>query len=202
LFNPSYPPSYPNPDCFAYLDVFLNFILISPSTLSLYFIYMVIKTSSSASSTDFSSSKSKLSASATKLTSMNSVIDQIKQADKRLDTILSKQALALKLERQSGIKKTQMVYGLAALLGIFVLYRFATTFVISVVLMAYPLMLSLEAVEGHDKTKDAHILSYWSILAIIQLTEAVFPFVRRVVPFYNLLKLALAVYLYLPQTKV
>lgn len=167
---------------------------------------MVIKSSTSAASSEsFTKSKSSSPSSAIpsiKYSSMNSVFEQIKQADKKLDTILSKQALALKLERKSGIKKTQMVYGLAALLGVFVLYRFATNFVISVVLLAYPLILSLEAVEGHDKTKDAHILSYWSIIAIIQLTESIFPFVRRAVPFYNLLKLALAVYLYLPQTKV
>lgn len=133
---------------------------------------------------------------------MNNVIDQIKKADKDFDTMLSKQALSLKLERQSGIKKTHMVYGLVALAVSILLYRLATNFVISFALLAYPLFLSLEAVESHDKAKDAHILSYWSIIAFVQLLEASFPFLRRVIPFYNLLKLTLAVYLYLPQTKV
>lgn len=133
---------------------------------------------------------------------MNNVIDQIKKADKDLDAVLSKQPFILKLERQSGIKKTQMVYGLAALAGFFLLYRLATSFVISIVLLAYPLVLSLEAVESHDKAKDAHILAYWSIIAFVQLVESILPFIRRYIPFYNLLKLTLAVYLYLPQTKV
>lgn len=134
--------------------------------------------------------------------SMNNVIDQIKKADKDFDTMLSKQAFTLKLERQSGIKKTHMVYGLVALAGSLLLYRLATNFVISFALLAYPLFLSLEAVESHDKAKDAHILSYWSIIAFVQLLEASFPFLRRIIPFYNILKLTLAVYLYLPQTKV
>jgi hypothetical protein len=133
---------------------------------------------------------------------MNNVIDQIKKADKDFDTILSKQAFTLKIERKSGIKKTHMVYGLVGIAGLLLLFRFATNFVISFALLAYPLFLSLEAVESHDKAKDAHILSYWSIIAFIQLLEASFPFLRRVIPFYNLLKLTLAVYLYLPQTKV
>lgn len=133
---------------------------------------------------------------------MNNLFDQVKKADKDLDSVLSKQPFILKLERQSGIKKTQMVYGLAALAGIFLLYRLATNFVITVVLLAYPFALSLEAVESHDKAKDAHILSYWSILAALQMIEATFPFIRQYIPFYNLLKLSLAVYLYLPQTKV
>lgn len=133
---------------------------------------------------------------------MNNLIDQIKKADKDFDTMLSKQSFTLKLERQSGIKKTHMVYGLVALAGSILLYRLATSFVISFALLAYPLFLSLEAVESHDKAKDAHILSYWSAIAFIQLLEASFPFLRRVVPFYNILKLTLAVYLYLPQTKV
>lgn len=95
-----------------------------------------------------------------------------------------------------------MVYSLAALIGFLILYRLASNFVVAVVLFAYPLILSLEAVESHDKTKDALILSYWSAIAVIQLTEALLPFIRRFVPFYNLLKIVLAVYLYLPQTKV
>lgn len=148
-----------------------------------------------------SSSKSTKSPS-TSPVSMNNLIDQIKKADKDLDTALSKQPFILKLERQSGIKKTQMVYGLAALVGFLLLYRLATSLVISIVLLAYPLILSLEAVESHDKAKDAHILAYWSIISFIQLTESILPFLRRYIPFYNLLKLSLAVYLYLPQTKV
>ena len=134
--------------------------------------------------------------------SMNNFIDQIRKADKDLDTVLSKQPIILKLERQSGIKKTQMVYGLAALAVFFLLYRFATNFVVSMVLLAYPMFMSLEAVESHDKTKDAHILSYWSVIALVQLIEVIFPFIRRYIPFYNLLKLTFAVYLYLPQSKV
>lgn len=133
---------------------------------------------------------------------MNNLIAQLKKADKDLDTMLSKQPIILKLERQSGIKKTQMAYGIAAFSVFCLLYRFATSFVISMALLAYPMIMSLEAVESHDKTKDAHILSYWSVIAIIQMVEAVFPFVRRVVPFYNIIKLTFAVYMYLPQTKV
>lgn len=168
---------------------------------------MVTKSASSntasASSESLKKSTSKTTATfSPKQLSMNNVIDQVKKADKDFDTMLSKQAFILKLERQSGIKKTNMVYGLVALAASLLLYRFATNFVISVVLLAYPLILSLEAVESHDKAKDAHILSYWSIIAFVQLLEAVFPFLRRIIPFYNLLKLTLAVYLYLPQTKV
>lgn len=167
---------------------------------------MVTKSTSSASASASTESMKKSSTKSSTFSanqiSMNNLFDQIKKADKDLDTALSKQAVILKLERQSGIKKTHMVYGLAALAAFFLLYRFATSFVVSIVLFAYPMFLSLEAVESHDKTKDAHILSYWSVVAMIQLIEAVFPFVRRYIPFYNLLKLTVSVYLYLPQTKV
>ena len=134
--------------------------------------------------------------------SMNNLIDKIKKADKDLDTILSKQPIILKLERQSGIKKTQMVYGLVALVKLCLLYYFVTSLVVAMVLFAYPMIMSLEAVESHDKMKDAHLLSYWSVIALVQMIEAIFPFIRLYIPFYNLLKLTLAVYMYLPQTKV
>lgn len=134
--------------------------------------------------------------------SMNNFLNQIKKADKDLDSILSKQPIVLKLERQSGIKKTQMIYSLISLSIFFLLYRFATNFVMTMALLAYPMLLSLEAVESHDKTKDAHILSYWSVIALVKMIESVFPFIVRIVPFYNLLKLIFAVYMYLPQTKV
>lgn len=171
---------------------------------------MVTKSASSASASNSNSASAetlkktsfKSSSSAFNQLSMNNLLDQIKKADKDLDSTLAKHAFILKLERQSGIKKTHMVYGLAALVKFFLLYRFATTFVVSFVLFAYPMFLSLEAVESHDKAKDAHILSYWSIIALVQLIEAAFPFIRRYIPFYNLLKLTLSVYLYLPQTKV
>lgn len=162
---------------------------------------MVVKSVSSNSTSDSSESSKKISTSSASF-SMNNVIDKIKKADKDLDTMLSKQAFVLKLERQSGVKKTHMIYGLAALAGSLILYRLATNFVMSVVLLAYPLILSLEAVESHDKAKDAHILAYWSIISFIQLLEVILPFLRRIIPFYNLLKLTLAVYLYLPETKV
>ena len=95
-----------------------------------------------------------------------------------------------------------MVYSFAASIVFLILYRLASSFVVSMALFAYPLVLSLEAVESHDKTKDAQILSYWSTIALIQLTEALLPFIREYVPLYDLLKIAVAVYLYLPQTKV
>lgn len=170
---------------------------------------MVTKSTSSASVSNTSNTNNLKSTKSTAASSfkiqdisMNNLINQIKKADKDLDTILSKQPIILKLERQSGIKKTQMVYGLAALAVFFLLYRFATSFVVAMVLLAYPMFMSLEAVESHDKAKDAHILSYWSVIALVQMTEAVFPFIRRFVPFYNILKLIFAVYMYLPQTKV
>lgn len=151
-----------------------------------------IKSTSSASSTSTSSPK----------VNMNNIINLVKKADKDLDNVLSKQAIVLKLERQSGIKKTVMVYSLAASIVFLILYRLASNFVVSVALFAYPLILSLEAVESHDKTKDAQILAYWSTIALIQLSEALLPFIREYVPLYDLLKIAVAVYLYLPQTKV
>ena len=171
---------------------------------------MVTKSASASSSIPSTSSADLLKKSSAteypsfsvKQFSMNNVLDQIKKADKDLDTLLSKQTAILKLERQSGIKKTHMVYAINALAVFFLLYYFATTFVVSIVLFAYPMFLSLEAVESHDKAKDAQILSYWSIIALIQLIEATLPFIRRYIPFYNLLKLTLSVYLYLPQTTV
>lgn len=130
------------------------------------------------------------------------MLDKIAKADKDLDALLAKQPLILKLERQSGIKKTHMVYGLAAAIFFVLLFQVATGLVLSLVLFGYPLVMSLEAVESHDKAKDAHILSYWAVIATLQLTEVLLPFVKSHVPFYALLKLVLAVWMYLPQTKV
>ena len=169
---------------------------------------MVTKSESASKSTETFANKSNINKTAKSANfsvtqiSMDNIIEHIKKADRNLDSKLSKQPFALKLERQSGIKKTHMVYTLVAAIVFLTLYRFATNFVISMVLLAYPLILSLEAVESHNKAKDAHILSYWSVIALVQLIESIIPFVRRYIPLYNILKMTFAVYLYLPQTKV
>lgn len=129
------------------------------------------------------------------------MIQKLHNIDSDLDRMLSKQPAILQLERQSGLKKTHLVYGLVGLLVFFLLYRLAPDFVLSLVLFTYPLILSLKAVEAHDKTKDAHILAYWSVVASIQLSEVLLPFVSAHIPFYRLLKLVLAVWMFLPQTK-
>jgi hypothetical protein len=130
------------------------------------------------------------------------MVEQVLHLDKELDKILGKQPIALQLERQSGLKKTHLVYATAGLLFSTVLYRFAPEFVLAIVLFAYPLVQTLEAVESHDKAKDAHILAYWSVVASLHLSETLLPFVRSHVPFYRLLKLLLCVWMFLPQTKV
>lgn len=130
------------------------------------------------------------------------MLEKVKQADKDLDQLLARQPIILKLERQSGIKKTHMVYGLGAVLAFFLLFKVATGLVLSLVLFGYPLIMSLEAVESHDKAKDAHILSYWSVIAVLHLSEVLLPFIKSHIPFYQFLKLFFAVWMYLPQTKV
>lgn len=130
------------------------------------------------------------------------MLDKIKKADQDLDALLAKQPFILKLERQSGVKKTHMVYGLAGVLVFFLLFQVATGLVLSLALFGYPLLLTLEAVEGHDKAKDAHILSYWAVIATLHLMEVLLPFTKKYIPFYAFLKLTLAVWMYLPQTKV
>ncbi len=133
---------------------------------------------------------------------VSAMFDKIRKVDRDLDALLSKQPLILKLERQSGLKKTHLVYGLAALIFFFLLFQVATDLVLSLVLFGYPLVLSLEAVESHDKAKDAHILSYWAVISSLNLSETLLPFIKNYIPFYALLKLVLAVWMYLPQTKV
>lgn len=130
------------------------------------------------------------------------MIDHIKKADKDLDSVLAKQPVFLKLERQTGLKKTHLVYTVVAALSFVLLYQVATEPVVALALFAYPLFLSLEAVESHDKAKDAHILSYWSVLAALQLLEVLVPFLFQYIPFYQLAKIVLAAWMYLPQTKV
>jgi hypothetical protein len=136
--------------------------------------------------------------------SVNTVmmLEKVKKVDKDLDNLLSSQPIIIKLERQSGIKKTHMVYGLVGVILFFLLFQVATVLVLSLALFGYPLIVSLEAVESHDKAKDAHILSYWSVIATLQLSEVLLPFIKTHIPFYALAKLVFAVWMYLPQTKV
>lgn len=162
---------------------------------------MAISTQKSTQSTTTTTSL-KQQSSSKQPTPVVAMLEKVKQADKDLDQLLARQPIILKLERQSGIKKTHMVYGLGAVLVFFLLFKVATGLVLSLVLFAYPLIMSLEAVESHDKAKDAHILSYWSVIAVLHLSEVLLPFIKSHIPFYQFLKLFFAVWMYLPQTKV
>jgi hypothetical protein len=130
------------------------------------------------------------------------VNSQLSCMDERLDRELSKHAVFLQAERRTGIRKTRLVYlTVAGLVGFFVL-KWAADVVLALVAFVYPAVKTVTAIERGDKKEDAHWLVYWVVLAfwstVESLTGELFP---AIIPMYAVIKLAICIWLFSPQTR-
>lgn len=131
------------------------------------------------------------------------MMDLAKTYERQLDRALSRYPLALQLERQTGINKVHLVVlaVLSVILGL--LYRFFTATFVALVLFVYPAVSTIHAIDKHDKSLDVHWLTYWlSTMTLLTVESLVgHQVLPSRIPFYGLMKIALAVWMFLPRTR-
>lgn len=130
------------------------------------------------------------------------VKEQLVAAERTLDRELSKHPVFLRLERATGQKKTTLVGLAVASIVTFFLLRMAADILLAVVAFAYPAIMTVTAIEKHDKAEDTHWLSYWLVLAFWSMMESLTGgLFSNMIPMYSVVKLAICVWLFLPQTR-
>lgn len=131
------------------------------------------------------------------------MMDLAKTYERQLDRALSHYPVALQLERQTGINKVHLVALsiLSIILGL--LYRFFTTTFVALTLFVYPAVSTIHAIDKHDKSLDVHWLTYWLSTMMLLTFESLLghQMLPAKIPFYGLIKIALAVWMFLPRTR-
>jgi receptor expression-enhancing protein 5/6 len=132
----------------------------------------------------------------------DTIKEQLLAVERTLDRELSKHPIFLRLERSTGVKKTHAVgLFLAAVLFLFAL-RIASNIILALVAFLYPAMMTVTAIERHDKSEDTHWLAYWLVLAGWSTIESLTgELLVSIIPLYAVVKLAICVWLFMPQTR-
>jgi len=107
------------------------------------------------------------------------------------------------LEAVHPLLKQAYVVGGAALLPLLLVFYILGGFKLMVNLSGfiYPAYKSLQAISNNDLEEDKQWLTYWVVYGTFSILESVMSFVTEMIPYYNVFKLAMFIYLYHHSTK-
>lgn len=118
----------------------------------------------------------------------------------QLDEKLSAIPFLVDFETKTKIPKTHIVLGGAGSIVLIGLLNVWGRLLSSIIGFAYPAYRSFQAVETDDKADDTQWLIYWTVYGFFSLVEFFSDTLLEWLPLYYLIKVAILLYLYLPQT--
>src|SRR5689334_14142091 len=120
------------------------------------------------------------------------VVDQFLSLERTADRELSKYPVFLQIERQTGLRKTTIVgLALASIFSILLIWTASNLFLVLTVI-CYPTLMTVAAMEAHDKAEDTQWLAYWLMVAVWTGIESITGnALGHIIPFYPILKLAI-----------
>lgn len=107
------------------------------------------------------------------------------------------------LEAVHPLLKQAYVVGGVALLPLLLVFYILGGFKLMVNLSGfiYPAYKSLQAISSNDLEEDKQWLTYWVVYGTFSILESGMSFLTAVIPYYNVFKLAMFIYLYHHSTK-
>ncbi|GES66914.1 protein yop1 [Aspergillus terreus] len=127
---------------------------------------------------------------------MASVQDRAQHAIAQLDKELSKYPVLNNLERQSSVPKVYVVLGLVGIYFFLVFFNIAGEFLVNLAGFIIPAYYSLNALFTAGTADDTQ---YWVVYALFTVLESAIS-APYWFPFYYIFKLALVLWMALPQT--
>uniref|UniRef100_A0AC34FFV1 Receptor expression-enhancing protein n=1 Tax=Panagrolaimus sp. ES5 TaxID=591445 RepID=A0AC34FFV1_9BILA len=106
-----------------------------------------------------------------------------------------------KIEASCGIKREQLVYGGAAILGLYLIFGSFAQLICNLIGFAYPAYASVKAVRTENKDDDTQWLIYWCVFSCFSIADFFACFIMSYIPIYWIAKVIFLLYLALPQTK-
>jgi receptor expression-enhancing protein 5/6 len=128
-------------------------------------------------------------------------MDKLILYEAHLDERLSKLPYITELEKRTGIKKTYMAAGVAAIMTIMLIFNYAGSLLASLLGFVYPAYASFKAIESKTKVDDTHWLTYWVVFSTFHITETFAGIFIQWLPYYYLLKTLALIWLYHPATR-
>lgn len=99
-----------------------------------------------------------------------------------------------------GVKPAHLGLGLSAVLLIFILLGYLTSWIAFLVGFLYPAYRSFKALESKGDDDDKQWLTYWVVFSTFNVFDKPVNFIFSWVPFFSLVKIAFYVYLFHPDT--
>ncbi|KAF7724143.1 ER membrane protein DP1/Yop1 [Apophysomyces ossiformis] len=155
-----------------------------------------------------------MSTGSSNLYSVDGIQCRVKDGITRLDSELSQYKYCNEFERRTGIPKSYVVVGTAGLCLIMIIFNFAGQLLTNAISWVYPGMTrlpieeahrslsayaSFKAIETPSPDDDKQWLTYWTVIGFVQVAEYFSDILLFWFPFYYMFKLALILWLALPQ---
>jgi receptor expression-enhancing protein 5/6 len=104
------------------------------------------------------------------------------------------------VESSTGVKGTWIVLGLSVVLGLFGLSSYGQTLIWALMTYFVPSYMSYKQIGSLDKNGDKKWLTYWVVVALWDSIDGILATLLFWVPYYGLVKFAVLMALYFPQT--
>ncbi|KAH9282715.1 Receptor expression-enhancing protein 6 [Echinococcus granulosus] len=102
------------------------------------------------------------------------------------------------IQDKTGVKKEYIVYGLIALITLYLMVGWGATFLANFIGFIYPAYCSIKAIESPCKDDDTKWLTYWVVYAAFALVETFTDLCLYWIPLYALQKCIFLIYLMIP----
>lgn len=126
-------------------------------------------------------------------------MDKVKEFESKLDQELSKHNYFVTLEKKTGLKKTHLVAGAVSALIFMTALNIGAPLIVNLVGFVYPMWASMVALKTASKTDDSQWLAYWIVYGFLSIVDYFDSIILQYIPLYYLFKLAIVLYLALPQ---
>uniref|UniRef100_A0A914I0Z8 Receptor expression-enhancing protein n=1 Tax=Globodera rostochiensis TaxID=31243 RepID=A0A914I0Z8_GLORO len=105
-----------------------------------------------------------------------------------------------KVEAKTGLKRLHIAGALVVIYVLYLLFGQSAQLACNLTGFLYPAYISIKAIESHSKEDDTQWLTYWVVFALLNVVEFFSNTILYYFPFYWLLKCALLLWLYMPNT--
>ncbi|KAM3720255.1 Receptor expression-enhancing protein [Dirofilaria immitis] len=129
-------------------------------------------------------------------------VDKLLQdVDKKLHEDNAVNNLLAQIEAKTSIKRLHLVLGFVGIHALYLVFGSFAELLCGIIGFVYPAYISIRSIESSHKDENVQWLTYWVILALLNIAEYFSETFVPYFPLYWLFKCVFLLYLYLPMTR-